>query len=43
MTLVGCGVADILRALDEFYETVAGLPYSLWALLDCSGWLDWVA
>ena len=25
-----------------FSETVAGLPYSLWALSDASGWLGWV-
>jgi hypothetical protein len=37
------GAVQFLRSINEFYETVAGLPYSLWALLDCSGWLDWVA
>ena len=31
-----------LRSLDDFSETVAGLPYSLWALSDASGWLGWV-
>ena len=28
--------------LMDFSETVAGLPYSLWALSDASGWLGWV-
>ena len=32
----------ILRSLDEFSETDAGLPYSLWALPDCSWWLGWL-
>ena len=31
-----------LRYLDEKSETVAGLPYSLWALLVTSWWLDWL-
>ena len=31
-----------LRSFDDFSETVAGLPYSLWALSDASGWLGWV-
>ena len=31
-----------LRYLDVFSETVAGLPYSLWALLVTSWWLGWL-
>ena len=31
-----------VTTFDEFSETVAGLPYSLWALSDASGWLSWV-
>ena len=31
-----------LRPLNEISETVAGLPYSLWALPDCSWWLGWL-
>ena len=34
--------AHFLRYLDGFSETVAGLPHSLWALSDASGWLGWV-
>ena len=33
----------LLRSFDDFSETAAGLPYSLWALSDASGWLGWVA
>ena len=36
----GSGV--VLRSFDEFSETDAGLPYSLWALPDCSWWLGWL-
>ena len=32
----------VLRYLNEISETVAGLPYSLWALPDCSWWLGWL-
>ena len=33
---------ECLRYLNELSETVAGLPYSLWALPACSGWLGWL-
>ena len=33
---------QLLRSLNEISETVAGLPYSLWALPDCSWWLGWL-
>ena len=33
---------DSLRALNDFSEMVAGLPYSLWALPACSGSLGWL-
>ena len=33
---------EALRSLDDFSETVAGLPYSLWALPACSWWLGWL-
>jgi len=38
-----CRAQHILRAFDEFYETVAGLPYSMWALLETAlgGWTGW--
>ena len=32
-----------LRSLDEKWKTCSGLPYSLWALSDSSGWLGWVS
>ena len=32
----------VLRYLNDFPETVAALPYSLWALPDCSWWLGWL-
>jgi hypothetical protein len=32
----------LLRSINDFSETVAGLPYSLWALPACSGWLGWL-
>ena len=32
--------ASVLRYLDAWRVTRLGLPYSLWALSDCSGWLD---
>ena len=32
----------ISGSLNDFSETVAGLPYSLWALPACSGWLGWL-
>jgi hypothetical protein len=35
--------AQILRSLNDFLKTRRGLPYCLLALLDSSGWLDWVA
>ena len=34
--------AQFLRSTNDFSETVAGLPYSLWALPACSGWLGWL-
>ena len=32
----------VLRYLNETPVTRPGLPYSLWALPDASGWLGWV-
>jgi hypothetical protein len=32
----------VLRYLTEKPVTCPGLPYSLWALSDASGWLGWV-
>ena len=36
------GVALFLRPLNEIPVTRRSLPYSLWALTDCSCWLGWV-
>ena len=40
--LLGC-VTLLIRSLNEIFVTHCSLPYSLWALTDCSCWLGWVA